>query len=154
MAKLKRQRERTDDNSSSALLCMRMMNDIFTKNRQRIALRQATHFSSILSTVNKFLVSNIRSRSSAQSTRRTAKHEANYREVIVRVRSSAKLFPQRLKKQSETDISSPLHHLVQESVRTKYVFIPVDSRMVRASSPSRDKANYVQLYHYGDCIGL
>ena len=94
-----------------------MMNDIFTKNRQRIALRQATHFSSILSTVNKFLVSNIRSRSSAQSTRRTAKHEANYREVIVRVRSSAKLFPQRLKKQSETDISSPLHHLVQESVR-------------------------------------
>ena len=94
-----------------------MMNDIFTKNRQRIALRQATHFSSILSTVNKFLVSNIRSRSSAQSTRRTAKHVANYREVIVRVRSSATLFPQRPKKRSETDISSPSHHLVQERVR-------------------------------------
>ena len=98
---MRQRRPATGTRTSSRRWSMRMMNDIFTKNRQRIALRQATHFSSILSTVNKFLVSNIRSRSSAQSTRRTAKHVANYREVIVRVRSSATLFPQRLKKKAK-----------------------------------------------------
>ena len=97
------------------------------------------------------MVSNVRGRSPAQSTRRTAKDDANYCRVIVRVRPSAKLFPQRLKNQSEMDISSPSHHLVQESVR---IYSSPSIHGWSGPLPPPEIKQITLVYHCGDCTRL
>ena len=169
-AKLKRQREQTDDSSSSALLLYEAKTTCDWHANIFLALehgnderhvhqikRQGSSFDRH-HTYDRYYRQQVRSWSQAYKAdppRKAPEERCNMRPTIGGVsqglggRQSCFHNGQKPKRNGYfLSLSPPFSRMCA------YPSKSVDSRLVRASALSRDKANHVPLYQYGDCGGL